>query len=133
MGGNRLVVLVDGTLTSASEVAAEVRRDPLVTSVSAAPRSADGSAYVLASFRAVSDKEKQDAAERIETGLGARPGIAIGGPAASFAQLNAVFSQVGEDLVAAVRELPVDVLVTGRRRSSSISRRAWPTTSRWWR
>ncbi|MDQ3152103.1 MAG: MMPL family transporter [Actinomycetota bacterium] len=93
-----LVVLVDGTLTSAAEVATEVQRDPLVTGISVAPRSGNGSAYVVASFRAVSDKEKQDAAERIETGLGTRPGIAIGGPAASFAQLN---DTIQADLVCA--------------------------------
>jgi uncharacterized membrane protein YdfJ with MMPL/SSD domain len=83
-----LVVLVDGALASAADVARVVETDPGVERVVVTPRSADGSAYVVASFAPSSNREKQDIADRIEADLAGQDGIAVGGQAPSFAQLN---------------------------------------------
>jgi uncharacterized membrane protein YdfJ with MMPL/SSD domain len=63
-------------------VAEVVRAEPAV--LAATPVSS----YLMVSLRAADDKAKTDAAKRIESGLRDRPGVQVGGPAASFAQLN---------------------------------------------
>jgi RND superfamily putative drug exporter len=44
--------------------------------------------YAAASFRPTSDKEKQDAAERIDERLAGIPGVRLGGPAAAAHEVN---------------------------------------------
>ncbi len=86
---NDLVVLVHGPAASAADVADVVGRQALVERVDVRPRLQEGSAYVVASFSPSTDNlEKQEIAERIEAALGDREGIAVGGQAPSFAQLN---------------------------------------------
>lgn len=96
--GTDLVVLVDGTRASVPEVQDAVEREDLVSQVSVVPRAADGSGYVVVSFRPAPDKVKQEAADRIEADIAGQGGIAVGGSAASFAQLN---ETIQSDLVRA--------------------------------
>jgi len=82
-----LAVLVDDDAQT-SAVLAEIQADPLVATAAPVKREGADGSYVMVSFRPVGDKQKTEAAERIEEQLDDRPGVAVGGRAASFAQLN---------------------------------------------
>jgi RND superfamily putative drug exporter len=91
------------TKTRVEQVAAKLGAQPDVASVAtfytthnAAMVARDGrSTYVLAYFRALSDKRLSDDAKLIETRFSAQPGVRLGGDAIANAQVN---TQVGNDL-----------------------------------
>jgi len=99
-----VIALVDagGPVRSAAarrrvgDVAAELRRDPAVARVvtfydsrDPAMVSRDGrSTYVVANFRPLSDKQIEQAAERLEEHLAGRRGVTLGGSGIAFVQVN---------------------------------------------
>ena len=90
-----VVVLVqDGA--SIDRVAATLRRDPDVASVSPAVVSRDRrSSYVAAALKATDDDLRQDAGERIADRFAGEPGVKVGGPAVAQKEIN---EQVEQDL-----------------------------------
>jgi uncharacterized membrane protein YdfJ with MMPL/SSD domain len=88
------------------QVATQLRAEPDVARVVSyhdardpAMMSRDGrSTYVLAYFRPVSDKARQDVAKRIEQRFAKQPDVTLGGEAIASAQVN---DQVGKDLARA--------------------------------
>jgi uncharacterized membrane protein YdfJ with MMPL/SSD domain len=90
----------------AAQVAAELKAQPDVASVAtfysthnAAMVARDGrSTYVLAYFRALSDKRLSDDAQRIETRFSDQPDVKLGGDAIANVQVD---TQVGADLARA--------------------------------
>jgi uncharacterized membrane protein YdfJ with MMPL/SSD domain len=84
---DNVVVLIRGGATA--PVVAALRDDPAIGAVAPTVRSRDGrSAYVLARFR--SDAEQKEAVHRLEDKIGSRPGVVIGGGAASNVAVNQI-------------------------------------------
>jgi uncharacterized membrane protein YdfJ with MMPL/SSD domain len=90
-----VVVLIRDRARTA-ELAAKLRHDPDVASVTRGGVSRDGrSTYLAATLRPRGDRARQDAAERIVDDFAGEPGVKVGGPAVAQKEVN---TQVERDL-----------------------------------